>query len=127
LSTLYCGCDPEADHACERHAKPALPIFDLEPVQTNRKAYPLITGLFDYFPKALLEVSHVSYVGNDQHNPGQPLHWDRAKSQDDIDAFGRHFLESRSKTFDTDGVRYLAKCAWRLLAYLEKELEQEGK
>src|ERR1035437_9682442 len=118
MSSQSCGCDPEAHYVCDRHiseltkadrrygpGKP-LPIFDLEPVQTNRKAYPLVTGLFDYFPKALLEVSHVSYVGNDQHNPGHPLHWDRTKSQDDIDAFGRHFLESRSNTFDDDVVRY---------------------
>lgn len=86
-----------------------------------RKAVPIATGCFDYFPKALAEVAELSRIGNEQHNPGQPLHWDRAKSTDEADALARHFLERG--TFDTDGVRHSAKVAWRALALLEKELE----
>ena len=90
---------------------------------SERKEYPLATGVLDYFPNALLAVAHVSYVGNEQHNPGTPLHWDRAKSTDEADALLRHFLQRG--TLDSDGVRHSAKAAWRALALLEKEIEAE--
>jgi hypothetical protein len=77
----------------------------------------------DYFPDALLAVAECSKAGNDQHNPGKPLHWDRSKSQDESDALIRHFLERG--TVDTDGIRHSAKVAWRALALLQKELENE--
>jgi hypothetical protein len=91
----------------------------------ERKEYPVGTGVLDYFPNALAEVAHVSYKGNEQHNPGQPLHWDRSKSTDEADAMMRHFVE-RGK-FDSDGLRHSAKMAWRALALLQKELENETK
>ena len=90
-----------------------------------RKHYPLATGVLDYFGDALMEIAHVSFVGNEQHNPGQPVHWDRAKSTDEADALLRHLLERG--TMDTDGLRHTAKVAWRALALLQKEIEQEGK
>lgn len=88
-----------------------------------RKQRPLWSGVLRYFPDALLEVAHVSYVGNEQHNPGQPLHWDRSKSQDEGDACARHLVDAGK--FDTDGTRHSAKAAWRALALLQKELEDE--
>lgn len=87
----------------------------------ERKTYPVGTGFLDYFPKAAMEISHVSFVGNEQHNAGQKLHWDRSKSTDESDALMRHFLQRG--TLDTDGLRHSAKMAWRALALLEKELE----
>jgi hypothetical protein len=90
-----------------------------------RKALPLVTGVLDYFPDALLEVAHCSKVGNDQHNPGQPLHWAKEKSTDEADALGRHLLERG--TFDTDGVRHSVKVAWRALAMLQREIDAERK
>ena len=90
----------------------------------ERKTYPLATGLLDYFPDALLEVAHVSYVGNEQHHPGDPLHWDRSKSTDEPDALMRHFLDRGKR--DTDGQRHSAKVAWRALALLQEELEAAG-
>lgn len=89
----------------------------------ERKTYPVATGVVDYFPLALVEISHVSYIGNEQHNPGQPLYWDRSKSGDESDALMRHFIHRG--TYDTDGIRHTAKIAWRALALLEKELEAE--
>lgn len=86
-----------------------------------RKSLPIATGVLDYFPQALAAVAACSKAGNDQHNPGQPLHWDRAKSKDEADALIRHFLE-RGK-IDIDGIPHSAKVAWRALALLEKELE----
>lgn len=91
----------------------------------ERKRYPVATGVLDYFPLALLEIARVSLAGGEQHHPGEPLHWDRAKSTDEADALIRHFLE-RGKV-DTDGLRHTAKCAWRALALLQKELEDVSK
>ena len=87
----------------------------------ERKDMPIFSGVLKYFPLALLEVSKVSKAGNDQHNPGSPLHWDRSKSTDEADALTRHLMESG--TIDDDGIRHTAKMAWRALALLQKELE----
>ena len=87
----------------------------------ERKAIPIATGFIDYFPDAIAEVATLSRIGNDQHNPGKPLHWDRSKSGDESDALMRHFSERG--TIDTDGVRHSAKVAWRAMALLQKEIE----
>lgn len=89
----------------------------------ERKKFPVASGVLDYFPDALVAVSNVSYIGNEQHNPGQPLHWARGKSTDEADTMLRHFLQRGS--VDTDGVRHSAKMAWRALALLQKEIESE--
>jgi hypothetical protein len=86
-----------------------------------RKKLPVASGVLDYFPDALVAIAGVSWHGNNQHNPGQPLHWDRAKSTDEADALIRHFLQRG--TLDTDGLRHTAKLAWRALALLQKEIE----
>ncbi len=90
----------------------------------ERKAVPVVSGLLDYFPAALVAVAECSKAGNDQHNPGKPLHWDRAKSGDEADALLRHLIDRG--TVDTDGIRHSAKVAWRALALLQKELEAAG-
>jgi hypothetical protein len=87
-----------------------------------RKGIPICTGVLDYFPLALAEVAKVSKAGNDQHNPGQPLHWARGKSTDFADTILRHMIERG--TVDTDGQRHTAKAAWRILAALQIELEE---
>jgi len=87
----------------------------------ERKERPVYSGVLRYFPLALLEIARVSYVGNEQHNPGAPVHWDREKSTDEADALVRHLLQAGE--LDTDGLRHTAKAAWRALALLEKELE----
>lgn len=89
----------------------------------TRKTYPIGTGVLDYFPDALAEVARVSFVGNQQHNPGEPLHWAKEKSTDHPDCLIRHFLERG--TYDTDGERHSAKMAWRALALLQIEIEKE--
>lgn len=87
----------------------------------SRKAVPLFRGLFRYFPKALCAVAECSRIGNEQHNPGEEMHWARGKSTDQGDCILRHQLEVG--TVDTDGVRHATKVAWRALAQLELELE----
>lgn len=88
-----------------------------------RKQRPICTGVLDYFPDALAEVAYCSWVGNEQHNPGQPLHWAKEKSTDEPDALLRHL--SQRGTLDSDGVRHSAKVAWRALALLQRELDRE--
>jgi hypothetical protein len=91
----------------------------------ERKDIPLCTGVLDYFPAALAEVAKVSKVGNDKHNPGEPLHWARGKSTDEADALVRHVIERGGIDPDT-GMRHSAQLAWRALALLQKELEDAG-
>jgi hypothetical protein len=78
-------------------------------------------GLLRYFPRACAAVAELSRVGNEQHNPGQPMHWAREKSTDHGDCIVRHQVEAG--LIDTDGQRHSAKVAWRALAQLELELE----
>jgi len=87
----------------------------------SRKETPIASGVLDYFPDAIAHVARCSFVGNEQHNPGQPLHWDRSKSKDHADCLIRHFMERG--TVDSDGVRHSAKLAWRALAMLQTEIE----
>ncbi len=93
-------------------------------VPQERKDTPIYSGVVAYFPDALAAVARVSKVGNDQHNPGTPLHWDRSKSRDEYDACQRHLVDrAAGDEFDTDGQRHMAKVAWRALAALQKEIE----
>ncbi len=89
----------------------------------ERKKRPVASGVLDYFPDALMEIAYVSWTGNHQHNPNEPLHWAREKSTDEPDALIRHFMERGKR--DSDGMRHTAKMAWRALALLQKELERE--
>ena len=91
----------------------------------NRKDYPVWTGVINYFPDALMEVSRVSKIGNEQHHKGKPLHWDKTKSMDQLDALTRHLIQAKED--DIDGVSHLAKVAWRALAALQTKLEKHEK
>lgn len=90
----------------------------------ERKEFPLFSGLLKYFPDALAEVAHLSFVGNKKHNPGQPLHWDKSKSTGHEDCLLRHLLQSG--TVDSDGVLHDVKVAWRALANLQMKLEAKA-
>jgi hypothetical protein len=97
---------------------PTLPLDAKE-----RKDIPVVTGVFDYFPDALCEVAKVSLAGNRQHQLGPPLRWDKSISANHADAIGRHLIDRG--TVDTDGMLHSAKLAWRALAILQLELEEE--
>lgn len=81
----------------------------------ERKTYPVFTGFVQYFPSAMAAIAHHSYLGNEKHNKGQPLHWDRRKSGDEADAQLRHLMEG-----DYVGM------GWRAMALLQKHLEAQG-
>jgi hypothetical protein len=89
----------------------------------EREEYPLADGLLYYFPAALAAVARVSKIGNDQHNPGEPMHWARGKSTDHANKILRHQVDAGR--MDKDGTRHSAKVAWRALAQLQEELERE--
>jgi hypothetical protein len=88
-----------------------------------RKERPLFSGVLKYFPDALMEVAHCSFMGNQQHHKDKPLHWDKTKSTDEPDALMRHLKDVGTR--DTDGVRHAAKVAWRALALLQREIDAE--
>lgn len=89
-----------------------------------RKQFPIGEGVLGYFPDAIAATSHVSYVGNAQHNgPDSPLQWTRGKSDDHTDTVIRHYMERGG--FDVDGTRHSAKLVWRALAILQLEIEAD--
>ncbi len=90
----------------------------------DRKTYPMYKGLFEYFPAALAAVANVSYVGNQQHNPGEELFDNREKSNDDYDCLLRHLTDAELD--DDDGLLHAAKVAWRALRACQKILEERG-
>ena len=90
-----------------------------------RKDIPIFSGVLAYFPAAIAYVASVSKAGNDKHNPGQPLHWARAKSGDHADCIARHLLEHGTIDEKT-GLRHSGELAWRALALLQVELEEAG-
>lgn len=91
-----------------------------------RKTLPIFTYLTEYFPDALLAEVGVAVAGNDQHNPGQPLHWAREKSKDQLNTAFRHLWDHKSGvTKDTDGQYHLAKAIWRLKAELQLLIEKD--
>lgn len=97
----------------------------------SRKGIPLYEGVLKYFPAALAAVAHVSKVGNDKHNPGEPLHHARGKSMDHADCILRHLVdltEDRGKGvgYDEDGLAQVAYIAWRALALAQEWLEKNA-
>ncbi len=94
----------------------------LDTTSEARKEYPMARGLLDYFPDALAEVSKISYMGSLKHNPGQEMHHNRNVSMDHADCIIRHLVGRGG--FDGD-IRESAALAWRALALLQEELENE--
>ena len=96
--------------------------MSLETDSSARKDMPIYSGVVRYFPDALAEIAKLSKIGNDKHNPGQPMHWARNKSVDELDCLCRHLAEAG--TTDTDGLFHDVKIAWRALANLQRLLEK---
>lgn len=104
-------------------------VMTLPTDPAERKKYPIFSGVLAYFPDAIAAVARVSWEGNNQHNPGEPLHWARGKSRDQEDTLMRHLMESGGGNVgtgrDSDGQLHSAKAAWRALAKLQLEIEAE--
>ncbi len=102
----------------------------LEDTSEQRKQYPMASGLLDYFPDACAAVAEVSFLGNEKHNPGEPLHWARGKSMDHADCIVRHLTERGGfEMIEIRGtmykVRHSVALAWRAMALAQEELEAE--
>jgi hypothetical protein len=112
---------PKAETARMPGGSPIFPSSDSK----TREESPVVTGVLDYFPLALLELAKFSRWGNLKHNgPDAPLHWSRGKSTDHANKIGRHLLERGTLDPDTGGTfSHSVGLAWRALALLQKELE----
>ena len=103
----------------------SVPVF-MSTDSAVRKLMPVSSGCLNYFPDALLLVAWVSRVGNDKHNPGQPLHWAKEKSGDEPDCEVRHMLDYLRGMAQDPGLEplgdlgHLASKAWRALAHLQR-------
>lgn len=95
-----------------------------------RKLQQMWTYLTEYFPLSFEAEVQVAVVGNEQHNKGEPLHWARDKSTDQMNTAFRHMWDHTTVgPKDIDGTYHLAKAIWRLKAELqlvrEAEIKQE--
>lgn len=119
-----CGADitKSSAHDCDRYPQ-AEKVTSLPEDSDERNSYPMAEGLLYYFPNALAEVSRWSQIGNDKHNPGEAMHWARGKSTDHANKIIRHLVDAGKK--DADGNRHSVGLAWRALALLQVELENE--
>ena len=89
----------------------------------QRKEYPIYGGLITYFGDALAAVSKLSYEGNQQHHPDEPLHWDESKSTDSRDALMRHIFDMETANKNLDSGKELdeaTRVAWRGLENLQR-------
>jgi hypothetical protein len=108
-------------------------VMTLPTDSNERKNYPMMSGVLNYFPAALAGVAKISKAGNDKHNPGQPLHHARGKSSDHGDCILRHLTDTqdllaakeRGQLITSDQVLTEAsQLAWRALA-LSQELHEK--
>ena len=111
-------------------------ILTLPTDSAERKQYPMMSGLLNYFPAALAGIARVSKQGNDKHNPGQPLHHARGKSSDHGDCIVRHLTDTEDllAAASRDGLDVpreqilleASQLAWRALAYSQELHERFG-
>lgn len=92
----------------------------------ERKRIPVYSGFIAYFPDAIIEAAKLSYRGNEQHHPGSPLHWDRSKSQDHLDALMRHSIDALKASDRDTIIKEKAAVLWRAAADLQDYIDREG-
>lgn len=101
----------------------------------ERKEYPLFRGVLRYFPAALAGVARTSKVGNDKHNPGEPMYHARGKSTDQGDCVLRHLTDvedllaakGRGQLIDNQQILdEVNQMAWRALAFSQELHEKLG-
>ncbi len=93
---------------------------------TERKEIPIFSGFIVYFPDAIAAVASHSFVNNEKHNPGEPLHWARDKSTDQLDALARHLTELGMLEANPEimgKIELLKAIVWRSLAELQQTIE----
>ena len=128
---------PEEWDALTRHckvAKKSIVVEAVSPIKQDirstittdakaRKAIPIHTTLFKYWPDAVAALAECCVVGGAQHGQEvSELHWDRAKSGNELDAMMRHALDAGY--LDTDQIRHSTKILFRAFCNLQLELEK---
>jgi hypothetical protein len=111
-------------------------LLTLPTDSAERKNYPMLSGLLNYFPAALAGAANTSKLGNDKHNPGQPLHHARGKSMDHGDCIIRHLMDTEnlkasfkageSSVKQSDILLEANQLVWRALAYSQQLHEEFG-
>lgn len=102
----------------------ALPSDDRQ-----RKMIRAFQGFVQYFPDAIALVALLSKMANDQHNPGEPMHWAKDKSSEELDSLMNHLMDIASKgelSRDSDNVLDAIKVAWRGMANLQRLVDKWG-
>lgn len=92
----------------------------------QRKDIPIFSGFVKYFPDAMAAVAQLSFICNEQHNPGEALHWAKDKSSDERDAQMRHIVDpvtTGGEDRDSEGVLHDVKNAWRAMANLQRQAD----
>lgn len=120
-----CWCPQywDSEGQCTCGAAKVPPEMMLPEDSVSRKGIPVVTGVLDYFPLAIAAIARLSKKGNDKHNPGQPLHWSRDKSNDHADCIGKHLID-RGILDPDSGESHTVSLTWRALALLELEEEK---
>jgi hypothetical protein len=78
----------------------------------------------EYFPDALAEVGKLCVVMNEKHNPGEPVHWTREKSNDHWGSWGRH-MRDRGKIDPESNLPHDTSWLWRTCAINQIRIESE--
>lgn len=94
----------------------------------ERKDTPIFSGFMMYFPLAVAYVARVSKIGNDKHNPGQPMRWAKEKSKDHADCVSRHLIDIGPdwEGEDEDEILHAGYLAWRSMGLLQTVLEKRA-
>lgn len=93
----------------------------------ERKRIPIYSAAIAFIPSALVAFARVSIAGSRQHG-NNGVFDDRSKSNDDLEALSRHFLQlgAHGDGLDTDGLPHLDKLFWRAGRLIQKKAEASG-
>ncbi len=100
-----------------------------------RKATPILGGCLRYFPAAIAGVARHSLASNEKHNPGEPLHHSREKSDDHDECIQRHLMDLQDllaaieRGHDVHSAVLLTEAnalCWRALALSQELHERYG-
>ncbi len=110
--------------SCEAkdHERPADWRMYYDNSSSRRKDQPVTEGFLDYFPAAVRLCAELSRLGNEKHNPGEPLHHARGKSKDHRNCAVRHLMDADTADPETNLVEAVA-AFWRLGAYIQELCE----
>jgi hypothetical protein len=78
-----------------------------------------------YFPRTVAAIARHSLKANDKHNPGEPLHWARHKSTDQLNTALRHIMDHKMGVLTDGEYDNLVAAAWRICAACEIYLEMK--